>query len=92
MAEEIKRLYRSRTDRMIFGVCGGLGEYFGIDTTIFRALFVLFALFNGIGILLYLFLAIIIPNKPVVSSSQPEKSATEGVLGEAEKKNRGGCR
>ncbi len=62
--EETKKLYRSRTDRMIFGVCGGLGEYFGIDPIIFRGLFLLLVFGGGAGILVYLILAIVIPNNP----------------------------
>lgn len=43
------RLYRSRTDRMIGGVCGGLGEYLGVDSTLVRLFFVLLGLANGFG-------------------------------------------
>lgn len=57
-----KRLTRSKSDRMIFGVCGGLGEYFGIDPTIVRLGFALLA-FEGIGILLYILMAIIMPQE-----------------------------
>ncbi|HOB90251.1 MAG TPA: PspC domain-containing protein [Candidatus Colwellbacteria bacterium] len=60
MPEKIRKIYRSRTDRIIFGVCGGLGEYFEVDPVIFRLLFVLFA-FMASGILIYLISAIIIP-------------------------------
>ena len=48
---------------MIFGVCGALGEYFGIDPTIFRILFLLGIIFYGTGLLLYLILAIVIPSE-----------------------------
>lgn len=54
------RLYRSRTDSMIGGVCGGLGQYLGIDSTWVRLFFVLLA-FNGIGVLIYFLLWIIVP-------------------------------
>jgi len=63
MTEKIRKIYRSRTDRIIFGVCGGLGEYFEVDPVIFRLLFVLFA-FMASGILIYLISAIIIPLEP----------------------------
>ena len=59
----MKRLTRSRTDRKIAGVCGGLGEYFGIDPTLFRVGFVVFALCGGAGLLSYILMAIIIPNQ-----------------------------
>lgn len=57
----MKRLYRSRTDRWVAGVCGGLAEYFGIDATAVRVAFVLLALWQGVGVLLYVVLALIIP-------------------------------
>ncbi len=56
-----RRLYRSRTDRMIWGVCGGLAKYFNIDPVIVRIVFVVLALANGIGILAYIILAIVVP-------------------------------
>ncbi|HAX52340.1 PspC domain-containing protein [Muricomes intestini] len=59
---EPKKLYRSRTDRMICGVCGGIAEYFNIDATIVRLLFVLLGLTGGSGILAYFIAAIIIPD------------------------------
>jgi phage shock protein C len=65
MANEIKRLYRSRRDRMIGGVCGGLGEYLGIDPTIVRLLFSLFGLGGGSAILAYLILLIVVPEEPL---------------------------
>jgi phage shock protein C len=56
-----KRLYRSRKDRMLFGVCGGLAEYFGIDPTVMRIVAVVLALASGVGILIYFIMAFIIP-------------------------------
>ncbi len=59
---ETKRLHRSRTNRFIAGVCGGLGEYFGINPLFFRIFFVLIALPGGIpGILLYLLAWLVMP-------------------------------
>ncbi len=55
------RLYRSRKDRLIGGVCGGLGAYFGIDPVIVRLVFVAAAIWGGLGFLTYLVLWIIIP-------------------------------
>lgn len=60
-----KKLYRSRTDRKIVGVCGGLAEYFGIDPTLVRLLFVLGLIFVGGTLLAYLILALVIPEEPV---------------------------
>lgn len=61
----MKRLYRSRTDKKIAGVCGGLGEYFGIDPVIVRIVFVVL-IFMGVGILLYLISWLIIPKQPEI--------------------------
>lgn len=59
-----KRLYRSKKDRMICGVCGGIAKYFNIDPTLVRLAFVLIALWAGSGILAYILAAIIIPDDP----------------------------
>lgn len=59
---DYKKLYRSRIDRKICGVCGGIGEYFNIDPTLIRVLFVIFGL-TGSGVLAYIIAAIIIPEE-----------------------------
>jgi phage shock protein C len=64
MSDTVKRLYRSREERMLAGVCGGLGSYFAVDPTLVRVLFVLFGLVVGGGILAYLILWILIPLEP----------------------------
>ena len=48
--EEPRKLYRSRTQRMVAGVCGGLAEYFNVDTTVIRVLFLVLTLFGGSGL------------------------------------------
>ena len=73
--KEVKKLYRSKKDRMIAGVCGGIAEYLGIDSSIVRLLWVLLCLLNGIGIILYIAAAIIIPEAPEEKPSS--KSSTE---------------
>ena len=60
-----KRLYRSNTRTVVGGVCGGIGEYFEIDPAFIRILFVLLALANGIGVLVYIASWIIIPRRPL---------------------------
>lgn len=65
MEGQSKKLYRSRTDRKIAGVCGGLGSYFNIDPTLVRLLFVLGLIFVGGTILAYLILMIVIPEEPL---------------------------
>lgn len=60
-----RRLYRSRTERWIAGVCGGLSEYLNVDVSALRVAFALLALWNGFGLLLYLLLIIIVPEEPL---------------------------
>lgn len=59
-----KRLYRSNQDRKIAGVCGGLGEYFDIDPTIIRLLWIALFFVLGTGILAYIVAWIIVPTEP----------------------------
>lgn len=63
-------LYRSETNKVIAGVAGGLGEYFNIDPTIIRILFVLMTVFGGSGLIIYLVLWLIMPSQ----SSLPKDS------------------
>lgn len=60
-----KRLYKSRNDKMLGGVCGGIAEYFDIDPTLVRLGWVLFCALGGSGILAYIIAAIIIPSRPL---------------------------
>jgi len=62
----MKRLYRSKKDRMLYGVCGGIAEYFNIDPTLIRLLWVIFSLPGVVvtGILAYVICCIIIPENP----------------------------
>jgi phage shock protein C len=62
-----KRLYRSRTDRKIAGVCGGFGRYFGMDPVVFRIVWLLLILGMGAGLLAYLICWLIIPLEPEAS-------------------------
>jgi phage shock protein C len=64
MSDEIKRLYRSKKDRMIAGVCGGLASYIGIDPTLVRLLFVLGMFAVGGTLLAYVVMMIVIPEEP----------------------------
>ena len=61
---EGKKLYKSSTDKKIAGVCGGIAEYFGIDSTLVRLGWVVFSLLGGSGLLAYLIAAIIMPDQP----------------------------
>lgn len=77
-----QRLFRSRTNKVFAGVCGGLAEYFDVDPIIIRILFILMILFGGSGILLYIAAIIIIPQKPYTVSdlnqtgTQPQPTST----------------
>jgi phage shock protein C len=59
-----RKLYRSRTDRKLAGVCGGLAEYFGLDATFIRVLFIVLAVFGGAGLVLYVAMWIVVPAAP----------------------------
>lgn len=70
-----RRLYRSRQDRMLAGVCGGLGHYFNVDPVIVRLIF-LVLLLTGPGILAYLVLVLVVPERPL---DEPEPPITPMV-------------
>jgi phage shock protein C len=58
-----KRLYRSTSNRMLAGVCGGIAEFFGIDATLVRLGWVLFCALGGSGVLAYILAAVIVPDE-----------------------------
>lgn len=62
----MKKLYKSKSDRKLYGVCGGVAEYFGIDPTIVRIVWVLVTclLTFGAGLLVYVIAALVIPERP----------------------------
>ncbi|MDD5569262.1 MAG: PspC domain-containing protein [Candidatus Pacebacteria bacterium] len=76
----VKKLYRSNTDRIIFGVCGGLGEYFGVDSLLLRIIFIFLTFFGGSGILIYLILAILMPKEPETSGAGKTAAAEEAKI------------
>ena len=59
-----RKLYRSRTNRKLAGVCGGLAEYFNTDATLIRVLFVVLAVLGGSGLVIYLAMWAIVPSEP----------------------------
>lgn len=61
---DVKRLYRSREDANIAGVCGGLAEYFNVDSTLIRIIFVLATLLGGPGLIIYIVLWLVMPLEP----------------------------
>ena len=78
---EIKKLYRSRKDRVLGGVCGGLAEYLEMDSTVVRLLWAISVLVFGFGFLLYLIALFVIPNNP----AHPEPEEREATSGEEAK-------
>ena len=59
-----KKLYRSKTDKKIAGVCGGLAKYLNIDPTIVRLIWAIVVVCGGAGLLAYLICALVIPEEP----------------------------
>lgn len=80
-----KRLYKSRSERMLFGVSGGMAEHFDVDPTLVRIVWVVVALISvGVGFLAYLALAIIVPDSPARETpGEEEASDTAGEEGSA---------
>jgi phage shock protein C len=72
---EAQRLYKSRTDRMIDGVCGGFAEFLGVDTTLVRLGFVFLGFLGGLGIVLYLVAMIIMPASPATGSAAAQPAS-----------------
>ena len=60
-----KKLYKSQGDRKLCGVCGGLGEFFGIDASLIRLGWIVFCLLGGSGLLAYIIAALVIPDEPL---------------------------
>ena len=94
----MKKLYRSRKDSKIAGVCGGIAEYFNVDPTIIRLLAVLTIFFGGGGVVAYIIAWLIIPlepiegnsfssnNKPEQEEKQDETTVDAEIIEEAENK------
>lgn len=78
MTENVKKLYRSREDRMIAGVCGGLGEYLNVDPTLIRLVFVLgfFATASGV-FWAYLIMMIVVPEAVPASQDVVDTTSEE---------------
>jgi phage shock protein PspC (stress-responsive transcriptional regulator) len=68
MNKDMKKLYRSRDHRIIGGVCGGIAEYFEVDPTLIRIIFLILSFGMGSGFLIYIVLLLIVPLEPVVGS------------------------
>lgn len=85
---EKKRLYKSRKNKMIGGVCGGLAEYFNMDPTIVRVIAAILCLLKGLGILVYLIMCIVMPyNDEDFSEDDTENLKSANIDPEDEKKS-----
>lgn len=86
------RLYKSRADKMLFGVCGGLADYFNVDPVLVRIAFVVLTVAGGSGILLYLILAILMPQQETsaVAPGDIVKENLQSITAEAAEAGRRG--
>ncbi len=75
-----KRLYRSRKDRSVAGVCGGVADYLGVDPTLVRILWVIFALAGGPGLILYIIMAAVVPEEPEFVQTTAEKAKNDDFV------------
>lgn len=86
----VKKLYRSRKDSIISGVCGGIAEYFEIDPTLVRLLAILIVFLGGIGVIAYIIAWIIIPQNPdqnIEDTQDYSQDEKENINLEAKQKN-----
>ncbi len=74
----MNRLYRSRTDKKLFGVCGGIAQALEIDSTLVRLAVVLLIVFTGVPLLLYFLLALIMPKEPLFTPYSFDKEMYGG--------------
>ncbi len=74
MDSEIRKLWRSRTDSKIAGICGGLGDYFRVDSFWMRMIFIIFFLAGGSAFIVYIIMWIMIPLEPIWSKKKHIKS------------------
>lgn len=74
-----KRLYRSRKDQQLAGVCGGVADYLGVDPTLVRLLWVIFAIAGGPGLLLYVIMWAIVPEEPEFVQATANKAKNEDI-------------
>jgi len=83
MSTAYRQLYRSRDNRMLGGICSGLGEYFNIDPTLIRLAFVFFTLigFGGAMLIAYLVMLIVVPEEPLLTAtSTPAASVSDAPM------------
>lgn len=82
-----KRLYLSRNDKKLAGVCGGIAEYFEVDSTLVRLIWVLFTVAGGAGLIVYIIAAIVMTEEPVSNINQANNNHSAQVqIGEGDDK------
>jgi phage shock protein C len=85
--DQTKKLYRSKKNRIIGGVCGGLAEYFKIDPLIIRLIFVALTFADGVAIIIYIILMIAVPEEPAGAAEVIDKNENRPSSWLADKKN-----
>lgn len=83
MATNVKKLYKSGSDKMLGGVCGGIAEYFQVDSTLVRLAFIFLLFLGGSGLLLYLVGLVVMPRNPAnvgAGTPSPEKKTDSGRI------------
>ena len=75
-----KRLYRSRKNRRVAGVCSGIADFLAVDPTIVRILWVLLAMAGGPGVLLYIIMAAIVPEEPEFIQTTAQKIKNDDYI------------
>jgi phage shock protein C len=76
-----RRLYRSRTNRVIGGVCGGLGEYLGVDPVVVRLIWAIAFFLGGVGFIAYIICLVVIPQTPAGLTQVPVTYTSPATLG-----------
>ena len=75
-----QKLYRSESDKVIAGLCGGLGEFFDVDSTIIRIIFIILTIWGGVGIVIYLIGVFVVPLESSINSTgAKEKSKSRNI-------------
>jgi phage shock protein PspC (stress-responsive transcriptional regulator) len=80
MGDQPRKLYRSQTDRILAGICGGVAEYLNIDSTVVRILWILLTFLGGSGIILYIISIFIIPLNPTIQAGSAEARTPRNVM------------
>lgn len=81
MTNQSKKLYKSSTNKQIMGVCGGLAEFFNIDATIIRVIFIIFLMAGGSGFGLYFILGLVLPYDFQVKSGENRSRPSNPFMG-----------